>query len=170
MALDGPDDALRVLETALGGGTLAFDTGSVCQVTVQNAFVLNLRKMDDTRLRLITYLDGQIQPMTARFLLNAMTENHLGGTGPHGRFGLHRDLGILALEETIACRGLDPTAFEARVLAFVKTAAYWVLNGDNLFDDPNALEDQVHATGARMSEDVYAAYTGDEADAVFVKV
>ncbi|MCL3883320.1 type III secretion system chaperone [Marivita sp. GX14005] len=170
MALDGPDDALRVLETALGGAALGFDEGGVCQVTVQDAFVLNLVKSSDAALRLVTYLDAQIQPMTARFLLNAMTENHLGGAGPHGRFGLHRDMGILALEETIACQGLDPAVFEARVLGFVKTAAYWVLNADNLFDDPNALEDQVHATGARMAEDVFASYASDDADAFVVKV
>lgn len=171
MALANPEHALDVLNRHLPDTPLSFDETGLCQMTVQDAFVLNLQKVDDSRLRVVTYLDGLVQAMTARFLLNAATANHDGSAGVFTRFGLHKAAGILCLEDMIDISGLNADAFEARVLQFTKTAAYWLANADNLFDDENPLEPMVHRTGSGMDDAEFHAYA-DFADdmSLLVKV
>ena len=171
MALGGPDHALDILAAAMPGEALRFDGAGLCQLTVQDAFVLNLQRLDDRRIRAVSYLDGILHAMTARFLLNGMTENHRGGAGRHARFGLHETAGILSIEELIEVAGMEAATFEARILSFIKSVAYWVANADNLFEDPNALEPQVHRTGSGMDDAEFRAFAafGDD-PALLVKV
>ena len=158
MALTDPAHALDVLAQNLDDGDLSFDNSGLCQITVQDVFVLNLQKVDARRLRLVTYLDGLVQAMSARFLLNAATANQDGSAGLYSRFGLHKRAGVLCLEELLDVTILDADALEARVLTFTKTAAYWLANADNLFDDENPLEPLVHHTGSGMDDAEFQAY------------
>lgn len=171
MALSTSEHALDVLSRHLSEARLSFDETGLCQLTVHDTFILNVQKISDTRLRLITYLDGLLQAMTARFLLNAATANHDGSSGVFARFGLHNSAGILCLEETLDLIAMDADAFEARVLEFTRTAAYWLANADNLFDDTNPLEPLVHRTGSGMEDAEFQTYSEFSSDmSLLVKV
>ncbi|MGR3483833.1 MAG: type III secretion system chaperone [Paracoccaceae bacterium] len=157
------DRALETLSALIGGAPLTFDADGIAQLTVQDAIVVNLQRLGPSRLRLITYLDGIASAMTARMLLNALTQNH-AATGADAAFGLHERVGILSLEDRVDVAEISADAFEARVLAFVKAAADRTARAEALWDAPNPLEGEVHRTGSGM-DDARLAEHGASLDA-----
>ena len=123
---------IRVLADQIGLQSLDLGSEGFCEVVFDGTISVNFVAVSDTEMELSTRLPALDQTAVAAGLMAMMTANYHGhGTGAGRLAADPRDFSILYCER-LDVTGLEAHTLEARIIQFLKYAAYWTDEGADM--------------------------------------
>ncbi len=121
--------AVSTLREALKLPLLGFDDNGQFELVFEDFFHIDVVRISDTELELSTILADLDGTLTEARLIALLSANYHGHGTAAARLALNPDDGRVVLCERIDVVPLAADAFEARVLSFLKLAAFWLDEG-----------------------------------------